>query len=1127
MNSRPTDTRRFTLRTRGVRAILALVVAAAAAGLWHTQSAAAAGVTVNLNASVSGQSVTLTADVLGLSVLDTTGTVSFFESGTDGSLNGSGIALGGAVDDQSGSFTLPNVTPGTHTYYAVYTPPFALGLQIGGFSFQSSSVTVTVNSTSPPPAFTTQVALSTDASGPIDPTQTVTITATVSRVPSSNGIPVGGTVAFNDIGSGLAVPVVTDASTNNGQKVPIVNGVASIAVQLPASPSPHQIVASYSGSSTDASSTTGAPLQLEMKSTAPVTTTTAVVVSPTSISAGDTVTITATLAVSGDAPTPPSGTVTFSATSSTGGSVNLPSVPLGSAMDSDGNLSPSSNTNEAVLVWPSWTAGNFTIVAAYSGNYAGSHGGASLSVGPARAATDIAYTGDSTVVYGHSATFSALVTDRSQSGAPLANRTVTFTAGSQSCTGVTAPDGTASCSAVVQTDVGSPGVTVSVAQDLTTAANSVQAAFSITPQSTTLTTSYAAGTGTATLSATLLGDLGTGVPNQTVTLTLGNESCTATTDADGKASCTVPTITDAATATLDGTFAGSANGDYLASTAATQVVQLVVDTTLTYTGDTTAVYGGATTLSATLAQAGGGPLAGRTVTFTIGSQTCSGTTDTSGAATCTIAALTQDAGTTTVVASYTGDAATNPTSASTPYTVTPAATATVAAAPAVGATSTALSATLTSGGTPLAGRTLTLAFGSSSCTAATGANGTATCSVSTPSSASATFTASFAGETDYAASSDSRTVTLLAPVTITYLGATGGEYSDVVLVAARVTGSGGHSVPTGEPVTFTLGTQTCTGRTLLGYAFCFITVREPAGASTVTVSYGGDSTNAASTLTVPFTVRHEESIVHVTAAPVLAGSSSVLGATLVDDDLRPIAGRAVQLTLGSKSCTAVTGSTGVATCTVAAPATLGPASATASFAGDAYYAGASDSTQTIVYAYAPGGGSFAIGDRSTSGTVTFWGSQWAKENSLSGGSAPSSFKGFAVHGTTQCGGTWSTDPGNSASPPSGQLPSYMAVLVTSNTSKSGSTISGNVVSIVIVKTNSGYAPNPGHAGTGTVVATICGPSNDTHGGSGSGSSDHGSGGDHGGGDDHDHGGNDRGGSGGWGDDDRGRNGCGR
>jgi hypothetical protein len=47
------------------------------------------------------------------------------------------------------------------------------------------------------------------------------------------------------------------------------------------------------------------------------------------------------------------------------------------------------------------------------------------------------------------------------------------------------------------------------------------------------------------------------------------------------------------------------------------------------------------------------------------------------------------------------------------------------------------------------------------------------------------------------------------------------------------------------------------------------------------------------------------------------------------------------------------------------------------------------------------------------------------------------------------------------------------VIVASSISQSGSTISGNTVHMVIVQTNPGYAPNPGHAGTGTVVAQIC------------------------------------------------------
>ena len=106
--------------------------------------------------------------------------------------------------------------------------------------------------------------------------------------------------------------------------------------------------------------------------------------------------------------------------------------------------------------------------------------------------------------------------------------------------------------------------------------------------------------------------------------------------------------------------------------------------------------------------------------------------------------------------------------------------------------------------------------------------------------------------------------------------------------------------------------------------------------------------------------------------------------------------------------------------------------------------------------------------------MTFWGAQWSKRNVLSGGAAPAAFKGFALNPATPgCGVAWTTDPGNSAPPPPGPLPAFIAVIVASAVTQSGSQISGNTAHIVIVQTNAGYDPNAGHAGTGTVVATIC------------------------------------------------------
>lgn len=132
-------------------------------------------------------------------------------------------------------------------------------------------------------------------------------------------------------------------------------------------------------------------------------------------------------------------------------------------------------------------------------------------------------------------------------------------------------------------------------------------------------------------------------------------------------------------------------------------------------------------------------------------------------------------------------------------------------------------------------------------------------------------------------------------------------------------------------------------------------------------------------------------------------------------------------------------------------------------------------TQVLVYALPAPGTAFVTGNGNgtTGGPVTFWGAQWWKANTLTGGRAPASFKGYADNvASLTCGGTWATRPGNSSHPPAA-VPSYMAAIVSSSITQSGSTISGDIAHVVIVHTAPGYAPSPGHAGTGTVVATIC------------------------------------------------------
>lgn len=119
------------------------------------------------------------------------------------------------------------------------------------------------------------------------------------------------------------------------------------------------------------------------------------------------------------------------------------------------------------------------------------------------------------------------------------------------------------------------------------------------------------------------------------------------------------------------------------------------------------------------------------------------------------------------------------------------------------------------------------------------------------------------------------------------------------------------------------------------------------------------------------------------------------------------------------------------------------------------------------------GGQFVIGDGNAAvgSQVTFWGAQWWKDNTVSGGTAPPSFKGYALDvDAVDC--TFTSLPGNSAPPPDGPLPGSITVIVTSSVTKDGRTISGTILGFAQVTTDPGYEPDPGHPGTGMVVTSF-------------------------------------------------------
>jgi len=170
-----------------------------------------------------------------------------------------------------------------------------------------------------------------------------------------------------------------------------------------------------------------------------------------------------------------------------------------------------------------------------------------------------------------------------------------------------------------------------------------------------------------TVSGTLTDSAGpiAGVP---VTFTLNTaETCTGTTAADGSVSCSITPGEAAGSYTLNASFAGSAS-DQPASAAAPFTVTRE-ETTLVYTGSAHAANGRPYTLSGTLKEDGATPIAGRTVTFTLGSgasaQSCTGTTDAAGNASCTLASVNQpNAASVPATAVFAGDGYYLPASAS-------------------------------------------------------------------------------------------------------------------------------------------------------------------------------------------------------------------------------------------------------------------------------------------------------------------------------------------------------------------------------------------------------------------------------------------------------------------------------
>lgn len=553
-----------------------------------------------------------------------------------------------------------------------------------------------------------------------------------------------------------------------------------------------------------------------------------------------------------------------------------------------------------------------------------------------------------------------------------------------------------------------------------------------------------------------------------------------------------PIILPAGTYTILALYSGDLADGLPQSSGETTIV--VRDTSLlTYHGDSTVRAGKQATLGATLVDSDGNAISNEPVTLSVQgtTATCTTTTDANGVASCR-ATVDATAGTYTTVADYQGSEYFKSTQAFGTIDVTPGPTAIVYDGDrhAIVGRNATLSATLTTeDGAPIANAPVQLSVvghPSLSCATTTDANGKASClRLTTLAAGTYEIDAVYAGDpTHYAGSTDPSarmTIVVSVPTTLSYLGPTATQQpGSSVAPQFLLTDDQGNPVPNvSVSITFNgVPTPVTTGAD--GVAKAPAQTLRLGGSYPVSATFAGapgfdPSRPASGTVTV---APAPTTLTMLPTAPVLAGHPAALSAKLTDQlDGGGIGGQTVTLGFDGVTCTGVTTSDGLASCTTTATIP-GPARAvgtSAVLAASPEVNGASVSGGGIVYAFVSGGGFFVVGDKTAAAQVTFWGAQWAKLNALTGGGAPSAFKGFAGTTTvpTQCGTTWTTRPGNSTPPPAGPLPAYLGVVVSSSIGKNGSAIAGNVVAIVVVRTDRGYASDPGHAGTGAVVATVC------------------------------------------------------
>jgi hypothetical protein len=358
--------------------------------------------------------------------------------------------------------------------------------------------------------------------------------------------------------------------------------------------------------------------------------------------------------------------------------------------------------------------------------------------------------------------------------------------------------------------------------------------------------------------------------------------------------------------------------------------------------------GGTATLTATLTTSSGSGISGVTIFFTLdGAFAGIAATDSSGVASLSDVPTTDATGTDTngVVAYYAGSIQEKSSIASGDLTVAGTATSvgSVSGTASFGGTAT-LVATLTSGatGAGISGESVAFTLdGTSVGSATTNSSGVATLTGVTttdPVGSTGVVVASFTGDSTYAASSGTGSLTVTpAATTLSAASGTasfGGTATLTATLTSNVTGLG----ISGEPVSFTLdgGTPVSGTTNSSGVATATVASTDPVGSTGVVVaSFAGDTNySAAANVTGSLTVTPADTTFSNVVGILNAGTAN-LSATLTSSVTgQPISGVQVEFTIGTTDVgPGTTNSSGIATLSVSTTEPSGTAISVA-FAAD-------------------------------------------------------------------------------------------------------------------------------------------------------------------------------------------------